>query len=278
MALMSSAGDHFSAALAEARAATPAERERADLVTREDPGWERVSVIPGADVALVPVHGILAAGAPQWMEAYGFFNTQRIHKIAAELASDPTIAAVVIDFDTPGGMVLGTAEAADALVRLAAALKERAGILMGYSAGMCASGGYWLASACHGLASSPSALWGSIGVIRVGVDDSGAYAAEGLVDKTKVSKGAEKKLIGYPGHKWTAEDDAAVQSAVDEMGLHFRVAVQTNREPDMAEECFSGQYWQARSAPAGLIDSVSSATLELFIAAVIIEMGKHVTE
>ncbi|NDK36977.1 S49 family peptidase [Rhodovulum sulfidophilum] len=132
---------------------------------------ERFAVARG--VAVMPVRGVLTPNAEILERFLGWATFAGIEASCGALAAQEDVAAVVIEFDTPGGLVLGGAAAAGAIAALAAVKPVHALVNP-----LAASMGYHLASQCSEIAMTPGSLAGSIGIMRqagwpVGPDGAG---------------------------------------------------------------------------------------------------------
>ncbi|ANB35964.1 ClpP class serine protease [Rhodovulum sulfidophilum] len=132
---------------------------------------ERFAVARG--VAVMPVRGVLTPNAEILERYLGWATFAGIEASCGALAAQEDVAAVVIEFDTPGGLVLGGAAAAGAIAALAAVKPVHALVNP-----LAASMGYHLASQCSEIAMTPGSLAGSIGIMRqagwpVGPDRAG---------------------------------------------------------------------------------------------------------
>lgn len=83
------------------------------------------------------------------------------------LAADPTVRAIVVRIDSPGGSVL----ASDQIWRAIYRARQRKPVVASMGA-VAASGGYYVASAAHEIWADPSTLTGSIGIFFGKVDVS----------------------------------------------------------------------------------------------------------
>lgn len=81
------------------------------------------------------------------------------------MIDDPTVAAVVLRVDSPGGSAVASDSIAAAVGRVKAAGKP-AVCSMG---DLAASGGYMIAAACDTIVAQPTTITGSIGVIAAKV-------------------------------------------------------------------------------------------------------------
>ena len=74
----------------------------------------------------------------------------------------PSVQAILLDVDSPGGEVNGCSEVADMIYK-ARGTKP----IIAYASGYCCSGAYWIASACDKIYATDTAVIGSIGVVSI---------------------------------------------------------------------------------------------------------------
>lgn len=120
---------------------------------------ERFAISRG--VAVVPVKGLLTPNMfilERWL---GWATYQGLEDTMSELVPNEEVSAIVLEFDTPGGMVLGI-EAASAAISAAAKIKP----VHAFVNPLCASAGYWLACSSSDIVAAPGSLVGSIGTMR----------------------------------------------------------------------------------------------------------------
>lgn len=179
---------------------------------------------PGKAVALVRAYGI----ANYEMEYQPYcFSTLELAQTYRALANDPEIGTIVTDFNSPGGLVTGTLEAADALF---AARKKKNCIALVNP--LCASAAYWIASQASEIIAVPSADIGSVGVFVLHVDLSAALEMAG-VKPTFIFAG-KYKIEGNPFEPLGPEATAYLQGEVDKTYAKFIAAVARGRGQDPA--------------------------------------------
>lgn len=139
-----------------------------------------------AAVAVIPIYGPMVKRADLFEQMSGVVGTDQLGQFVDAAANDPAIDAIVLDVDSPGGSVLGTAELAG---KVAEATKRKK--VVAVANGLMASAAYFVGSQASELVASPSAMLGSIGVYQMHVDNSQALAAAG-VKVTLVSSTPEK--------------------------------------------------------------------------------------
>lgn len=110
-------------------------------------------------VAALAVRGVLTPNNENMAKWYGWTTYHGLAGLIADVAAAEDIAAVVLEVDSPGGMVMGLDAAAEAVKALAAVKPVHALVNP-----MAASAAYWLASQATDITVTPGAITGSIGV------------------------------------------------------------------------------------------------------------------
>lgn len=136
-------------------------------------------------------------------------------KIIHSYRDDPTVAAVVLYVDSPGGGVAPSQEIYAELLQL----KEKDKKVYAYMSNLGASGGYYVACASDKIYSSPGTLTGSIGVILTFTNVEGLFGKIGLSSKT--IKSGRYKDIGSPFRPMTPEEEALLGETVDDVYEQF---------------------------------------------------------
>lgn len=214
-------------------------------------------------VAVIPVYGVISPRASLLTESSGGTSAQAVGHAIDQATADPSVASIVLEFDSPGGNVTGVTELA-AKIRRATATKP----VVAHVNAMAASAGYWLASQATEVVSTPSGLVGSIGVYTEHMDVSRSLEAAG-VTPTIISAG-EFKVEGNPYAPLSDEARAAMQRMVDEVYGSFVADVARGRgvSPAVVRSDYGrGRVVSAKEAlRAGMVDRI--ATLEETIAQV----------
>jgi len=172
---------------------SPAERE-ANAVRAQVRGLP-LGTSDGAQIAIVPMIGVVMprGDAMEEMSGGASVNLAKIATDLRRIAADPSIRAVVLDVDSPGGNVAFVPEVA-ALIREIAS-DDRPVIAVANT--MMCSAAYWLCAYATEIVASPSAIVGSVGVYQMHIDESAALEAEG-VKVTYIYEGP-RKVDGAPG-------------------------------------------------------------------------------
>lgn len=180
----------------------------------------------------------------------------------AEADADARVKAMIVHFDTPGGVV------ASGIYDLSAALQARGPDAKPLWAvcEMACSAGYWIASQFDHVVATQAGLVGSIGVVLGHENYAGALDKAGIeITSIEFPEGGFKT----EGAWWKAlsEDGrAALQSDINELGASFVAAVEAGRGAKLTAEkakALGAQVFPAthsdksRDAVAlGLIDAV----------------------
>jgi len=140
-----------------------------------------------------------------------------------EYVKDPSIKAIVLRIDSPGGAVAPSQEIYEE-VRKAVA-KKKIVVSMG---SVAASGGYYIASPASRIVANPGTLTGSIGVIME------IPNLEGLMNKlsikTEVVKSGKHKDIASIFRGIKKEDREILQGVLDNVHEQFILAVSEGRK------------------------------------------------
>ena len=192
---------------------------------------------------------------------------ERLHAAA----DDASVKAVVLRIDSPGGGVGPSQEIHDEVVKLVQS--KPVVVSMG---SLCASGGYYIAAPASRIFANPGTITGSIGVIMEFTNIQDLLDKIGL--KNRVVKSGKHKDIGSPVRPMSAEDEAILQSLIDDVHSQFVEAVAAGRKLEVAtvKPLADGRIFTGRQAQAsGLVDELGN--LESAIAAAA-EMGGIVGE
>jgi signal peptide peptidase SppA len=208
------------------------------------------------DIAVVGLKGVLMPGVSLLELLFGIEGgLSSFQRSFSEAASNPDIGAIVMDVDSPGGLVDQIPETA-AMVREAASHKR----VVAVANTLAASGAYWLASQANEFVVTPSGEAGSIGVYATHVDQSVAFEQQGI-KHTLVSAG-KYKTEGNPYEPLDSAGKEALQQSVDDYYSMFVKDVAAGREvsvSDVKSGLGEGRVLTAkRAVDAGLADRVAS--------------------
>jgi protease-4 len=161
-------------------------------------------------VAVVEIEGIIVDGAAAVREL-------------REHADNPSIKAVVLRVNSPGGVVAPTQEIFAAIQRARKAGKPVVASL----GAVAASGGYYVAVAADRIYANPGTLTGSIGVVMQLANLEGLLKKVG-VDYVVVKAGAYKD-VGNFARTMSPEERRMLQALLDDVYSQFVEAVSEGR-------------------------------------------------
>lgn len=206
-------------------------------------------------VAVLPVYGVVAPRMTMMTQMSGGTSAEQLGSDIAALANDPSVSAIVLDVDSPGGAATGIPELA-AKIR-AAAQRKRVVAMVNH---LALSAAYWIASQASEIVSSPSGEVGSIGVYMVHFDESQMYADAGITPT--IIRAGKYKVEGNPFEPLGDEAKAAMQATIDDWCGQFVSAVAAGR--GVSAKDVRQNYGQGRvvsSTPAlrsGMIDRITT--------------------
>jgi protease IV len=164
----------------------------------------------------------------------------------------PSIKAVVVRIESPGGGVAPSQEIYQAIRQLRATKPVVASM-----GGVAASGGYYIASACDTIVANPGTLTGSIGVIME------LGNVEGLLQKLgvqpEVIKAGAYKDMGSLVRPMTDAERGLFQEMIDSVHTQFITAVAAGRgmNKDQVRALADGRIFSGEQAKtAGLVDEL----------------------
>jgi signal peptide peptidase SppA len=212
-------------------------------------------------IAVVSVIGTLLSRSGYLDASSGLLSYGDIGDAIASAMDDASVRGVILDVDSPGGEVGGLFD----LVERIGAIKAASGKPLWAVANEGAlSAAYAIASTADRLYVTRTGETGSIGVVAVHVDESGADAKAGLSWSFVFAGG--QKVDGNAHEPLSARARATIQGDVDRLYAEFCGLVATNR--DLADETVRGTnaavYRGNLAVRAGLADRVG--TLDAAIA------------
>ena len=126
----------------------------------EEGVYFKENIFPDSGIGVIPIEGPLFHRRTKLMDLTGGSVYGEISDQVIKLMQHPCVETIVLKFDSPGGTVTGCGECADVIFH-ARKVKPVVAIVQGN----CASGAYWLASACKRiLLSGKTCDVGSVGI------------------------------------------------------------------------------------------------------------------
>jgi signal peptide peptidase SppA len=207
-------------------------------------------------VAVIPLTGMITPKGSLLGALFGIESgLQGFRSSLARAVADESITSILLNIDSPGGLVdLVPETAAD--IRSAREAKP----VVAVANTMAASAAYWLAAQANELIVTPSGRVGSVGVVAMHEDISGLLEKEG-VDLTFISAG-KYKVEGNPYEALGEEARAAMQQRIDEVYGMFVADVAKGR--GLSTESVRKDFGQGRmvspkdAASAGMVDRIDT--------------------
>ena len=193
----------------------------------------------------VGIFGVL--GQNDWFTDTDY---QQVRASVKRALADSSVRTIDLFVDSPGGSVLGLPETAD-VIHAANRVKP----VRAFVTGIAASAAYWLASQASTITLTPSGEVGSVGVLDIHADITGALEKAG-VKVTAVTAG-EHKVERAPFTALTEETKAHMKAGVDAWYLDFLGAIRRGRGSRVspAGNYGGGRMLSSREAlSAGLVD------------------------
>jgi protease IV len=217
-------------------------------------GIRQVLVAPGASdqtVAAIPITGLITAD-----------SAQQFNQFLSTAQNDPSVKAVVLEIDSPGG----SASAADSMHHRLELFKSQTKadgrdvpviVSMG---GMAASGGYYVACGADYLFAQPDTITADIGVLLPRFNVSALLAKYGVKETTIVATGCDYKNLGSMFEPENPKATQYLQGLVDATFQQFKQVVLQGRGkklPADTTDIFNGRaYIAADALKLGLIDKI----------------------
>lgn len=154
-------------------------------------------------VALIPVNGPLFPRANLFGQISGAYSVEMLAQDLAKTATDPSVKAAILVFDSPGGRTTMINEFAQQIA-------DYPKPITAYVTGMAASAAYWLAAAADRIVVDATAMVGNIGVVAAFAKDD-----KGIIEI--VSSNAPDKRPDIS----TDAGRAVIQRVVDDMEAVF---------------------------------------------------------
>jgi signal peptide peptidase SppA len=209
----------------------------------------------GANIAVLPFYGVVTqrGNMADDVSGPGSASTQKFTNALRQALQDPSIGAILIDIDSPGGSVYGVDELASEIM---GARNQKP--IVGLANSLAASAAYWVGAACSELYVTPGGEVGSIGVWQAHEDWSKALDDAGV--KTTLISAGKYKTEGNPYEPLGKDAQEFMQSRVDDYYAAFTKAVAKGRgiSIDVVRKDF-GQgrvYGSAQALSVGMVDGV----------------------
>lgn len=210
------------------------------------------------NIAVIPLRGTITPRMDSLQEASGGMSCERFVSMLREAVSDESVGTIVLDIDSPGGMVVGVPEAAAAVYEA----RESKRIIAVANSMMC-SAAYWIGCQAHEIYGHPSAfepMIGNIGVKTMHIDRSEQMAKEGI--KVTIVSAGKHKTEGSPTEPASEEYLARMEAYCEAAYVPFVNDVARARgvkAADVRNGFGEGRALSSKEAKAaGLIDKIGT--------------------
>jgi len=204
-------------------------------------------------VAVVPVEGVIAPADDTLSGTVPTSTPEGLTDALRQAGSDQSVAAVVLEINSPGGGVTASDEMHQSILDFERNTGKPVIVSMG---DVAASGGYYISTAADRIVAHETTLTGSLGVI-IPLPNF-AEAADKYGIKQVVIKSGKYKDMGSSFREMTPEERDILQSFVDDLYAQFADVISEGRDipKDRVREIADGRVYSGLQAKKlGLIDS-----------------------
>lgn len=204
-------------------------------------GLSMKGYIPSGNIGVIEVEDII-------------YSSKTIVKDLKNFKDDPSIQAILVRVDSPGGGVAASQEIYEEIKKV----KESKKVVVSMGA-VAASGGYYISLPADIIVANPGTITGSIGVIMEFAILDELLKKLGI--NFEVIKSKEHKDIGSPFRKMSEKERKLLQDVVSDVYDQFVDATRENRglSKDSVLKFADGRILTGRQArERGLIDTLGS--------------------
>ena len=213
-------------------------------------------------IAMIQVSGLIANSKPKSLLSSGTNPVSDFRETLDAIAQDPSVKAVVLRINSPGG----TVTASDMMYKDLLAFKAKTHKpVVTCMMDVCASGGYYLSCASDYRVAYPTTITGSIGVIIETINLNGTLKKLGITNEAV--KSGPNKDMGSPFKKpvdadapLSTNDRNLLQALVDQFYAGFKGIVKSSpnhiKDEDWAMVTDGRVFTGTDAARLGLIDEV----------------------
>lgn len=204
---------------------------------------------------VIPVVGILGKHLSALEMACGGCSVDRVSAMLADADNDSECQSIVLQINSPGGIVTGIPELAAQIADVATRKP-----VVAFTDYQCCSAALWLASQATAFYSTGSAQVGSVGAYIALLDETRRMELAG--DKMNVIAAGKFKTMGASFKAMTDEERAMFQARVDAITMAFKSAVTARRTiaaENLEGQVFTGEEALVNGMVDGLLDSVTDA-------------------
>ncbi len=172
----------------------------------------------GEKIAVIKLEGTISSSGSFLPVAQA--NPKNINELLDKAESDPTVRAVLLEINSPGGSPVASDE-------ISAKIDSMNKTVVAYIGDIGTSGAYWVASSSDKIVVHPLAITCSIGAFTTSADLSEFFNKIGF-NYTTVKSG-ELKDIGSPFRPLTEKEKEILQSLINQVQNEFVNKIKTNR-------------------------------------------------
>lgn len=217
-------------------------------------------------VAIIPIGGPIGMGLGEFEKGAGAVDVDDIRSELDLAMADDDCTAIILNFDSPGGMVTGTPELAEHISNLGkeglddGATRQKP--IYAFCRGQMCSAAYYLAAGCDGIFCTASAQIGNIGVYTVFHDLSQLAAQKGIA--VKVISSGPLKATGVPGTSLSADQEIFLRESIQQCAEAFYKHVRATRSGLSDADITSGGFYRGEQAQAkGFVDGLMGSIDDL---------------
>jgi len=210
-----------------------------------------ISHEPMGNIALIPIKGVIYVDGGSSFGEITTSSTTFSEQIE-KADKNPSIKAIVLDINSPGGSAVASKEIAD---KIKAANKTTVAVIREVGA----SGGYWAASAADYIIANEMSITGSIGVISSYIEFAGLLKRYNMTYQRLV--GGKYKDLGIPFKQLQPDERSILQSKINKIHEIFIKAIAENRNLTYqeAESLSTGEFYLGIEAlENNLVDKVGN--------------------
>ncbi|MFY0638701.1 S49 family peptidase [Maricaulis maris] len=209
-------------------------------------------------VGVIPVSGMLFTYGyrSSWDGRIWSWGYDIIQEAAIAAQADERVDAIVIIYDTPGGVVDGCRECADALLEMSG--RNDGKPMISFTQTRATSAGYFLACASDEVIAGPLAKVGSLGAVFVHSEEAGLLRKAG-VTVTGIESGKHKTAGAY-FKKLDADARARIQAYIDDSAsaLFEFVAAARGQDEGQYRSQEADVFWGEHAVEQGLVDEIGT--------------------
>jgi protease-4 len=203
-------------------------------------------------IAIVPIEGVIAPADDTLGGVLPTSTPEGLADALSQAGSDPSVVAVVLEINSPGGGVTASDEMHQSVLDFEKNTGKPVVVSM---QDVTASGGYYISTAADRIVANETTLTGSLGVIFEITNFAEAADKYGI--KQVVIKSGKYKDIGSAFREMTPEERGIFQSIVDDSYAQFVDVISEGRgiPEERVREIADGRVYSGLQAKKlGLVD------------------------